>query len=138
MHDFGKCESTVRNKRITLKEKRSTIIFVNEKRLAIRKVTVDGCVIRDGLRCDYLLIGNDAHEHYIELKGSDVKHAIKQIVATIKQISCAAKAHPKSCYISSTRCPLTGTDIQSEKLRFKKTYNARLVIKNGSYEANIS
>ena len=138
MRDFGKCEIIIKNQRIPLRENRSAITFINEKRLAIRKVEVDGCVITNGLRCDYLLIGNDDHEHYVELKGSKIKHALKQITATIDQISREKNKHPKSCYISSTRCPLTGTDIQKERLNFKKKFNARLLIKNGSYEIPIS
>lgn len=44
---------------------------------------IDGGVITFGLRCDYLLWNETKHHiYFIELKGSDIKHALDQIEET--------------------------------------------------------
>ena len=53
----------------------------------VRQFKVDGEVFPSGsgpLRCDWLVLNDtDQHAYYIELKGSDIPHAIAQIEATI-------------------------------------------------------
>lgn len=50
---------------------------------------VDGVIIKEGCKCDKLLLSRDTADdnswfsHFIELKGSDVNHAIEQLEATI-------------------------------------------------------
>lgn len=132
MCGFGNCEETISHPLISLHQGKSQITFLNPERLSIRKVEVDGCAITEGLRCDYLLIEPTTnHEHYIELKGSDVPHALKQIIQTILQLSAEAKTHPKSSYVASTRCPLLSPEIQRHMLKFQRLYNSKLHIKNG-------
>ena len=61
------------------------------------KVKIDGCVEPkggDNPRCDFMIIKEDENiEIYIELKGQDLKKAVKQIQQTIKMygLSCANK-----------------------------------------------
>jgi hypothetical protein len=137
MCQFGRCETTVTQSRVSLSERRSKITFLNPEQRSVRRVQVDGCAITDGMRCDYLLIDHTGHEHYVELKGSDVSHALDQIMRSIEQLSVEARTHPKSSYVSSTRCPLFSTDIQCHKLKFKRFYNSSLQIRNGAYEVDI-
>lgn len=56
----------------------------NENRKRVRHYKIDGCVIRDdSTRCDYLLINEDQRYAYlIELKGSDIEHALEQLETT--------------------------------------------------------
>jgi hypothetical protein len=52
---------------------------------AVRHFQIDGDVVRDSqtLKCDYLLLNDDVKTAYfIELKGSDIQHAIKQLECT--------------------------------------------------------
>ena len=45
---------------------------------------IDNCKIKNGLKCDYMVtICDDKKIFFIELKGSDLSHAIKQIETTI-------------------------------------------------------
>jgi hypothetical protein len=85
------------------------------------------------MRCDYLVIA-PGQEIYIELKGSNVKHAVEQLATTIehkhiKQLT--DKSSLKLCFIASTRCPINSTEIQNLKKKFKQKYQAKLTIKNG-------
>jgi hypothetical protein len=127
MKEFTDCEKVTRNPIIRLKEKRSTIIFENPQRLAVRKLRVDKCSMIKGLRCDYALEADSIEdEFYIELKGSDINHAVKQIESTIQQISDDVFKKPKSCFIIATR--VYGSDLQRMVKEMKKKYNSRLKI----------
>lgn len=137
MAGFGRCESTTNDRLIPLKERRSKIVFKNGKRRPIRKVKVDGCLTFAGRKCDFLLIDPKSTEHYIELKGSDVRHAFSQIENTIEKVSANPKTNPKHCYIISTMCPMFSTEIQQRRRQFKKDYNSSLTVKNRQLETNI-
>ena len=48
---------------------------------------VDGDLIKDGIRCDFLLLNNSLCDaYYIELKGSDIRHAMEQIKQTVVRL----------------------------------------------------
>ncbi|VXD22249.1 hypothetical protein [Planktothrix paucivesiculata] len=135
---FPECEKIVYDQRITRKENQSQIIIENPNQFKVCVIEVDGCAIKEGLRCDYLVIPDQQDikkiiEIYIELKGSKISHAIDQLEATLKKLSDDPAKQEKVCIIISTRCPLTTTEIQKFKLKFKKTYNAKLEVKNMTY-----
>lgn len=134
---FGNCEIVVRHPRICVHEKRSGVTFINGGRNAVRKITVDGCAITDGIRCDFLLIDHFGKEHFVELKGCDIKHALKQLAESIRKLSVNAKTQPKSSYISSTRCPLFSPEIQKHSALFKMHFNSSLLVRNGFFEIHI-
>ncbi len=132
--DFGKCETTVTDPIILLKEKRSAIRFLNPKRKKARKVVVDGCAITEGIRCDYLLIDPSSHEHFVELKGCDVGHGVDQLCASIKQLSVDPHKHPKSSYVICTQMPLSDPELQIAVLKFRKDFNSGLVVRRPQHE----
>ena len=136
--DLDKCSEKISHKNILIEEKKSSkIIFTNENSTEVTKVQVDGCLDIQGIKCDWLLIINEPYiEIYIELKGSDVEHAFDQIENTIKIVSKNYKTVLKYCYIITTRCPITSTQIQVRAKSFKKNYNAVLKVKKtGSNES---
>jgi hypothetical protein len=135
---FRECETILSNKLIPLEENKSKFVIENPNQFKVCVVQVDGCAIKEGRRCDYLVIPDEQDikktlEIYIELKGSKILDAIEQLEATIKQLSDHPAKQEKVCIIISTRCPLSTPEIQKFKLRFKKTYNAKLEVKNRTY-----
>lgn len=78
---------------------------------------VDGTIIQEGLRCDYL-VWNERKKHiyYIELKGSDLEHALEQLDATEKTLKERFPMEMKSCKQVSYRVVLN-------KYRVPKTYS---------------
>lgn len=135
MINFGDCEKSNKNPTIVLHDKgskntRSKFRLENPNKSNIRLVQVDDCAIKEGLRCDYLVILPDKQELYIELKGRDVEHAVKQIESSIQKLT-VDKLAKKFGFISSTRCPINSAQIQILKKKFKDKYNAKLIIKNG-------
>ena len=137
MISFGDCEEVREDPIIVLAEKRSKITFLNPKRRPLRQVRVDDCVITSGPRCDYLLIDSASTEYYVELKGSDVRRAFRQLEATIPQVSADKKGLAKHCFIVSTRCPSMSPEIQRKQRSFKKRFNASLLIRRSHSEVDL-
>lgn len=139
MKDFEGCETTSTDPNIVVSDthnqnSRSRFRLHNPTKLSIKIVRVDDCVIREGIRCDYLILTPNGEEMYVELKGSDVRHAVKQIARSIDLLTCTCQPVPKKCFIASTRCPINSTEIQNLKKKFRRQYNAELVIKNGEID----
>ncbi|OLT62415.1 hypothetical protein [Moorena bouillonii] len=125
------CEEYKDDKKIVLKEKKSKLTFENHNKDKILVIKVDGCAIRDNetLRCDYALVCSNGLEIYVELKGRDIPHAVKQIESTIRLLSDNPKKIKKWCFVVSTRVPRQTTTIQQLEKKFDKNYNAEFKIK---------
>lgn len=136
MRDFQNCETIRSDTNIVISDpgsgnNRSKFRLQNPQRYSIKVVQVDGCAIQEGVRCDYLFILPNGQELYVELKGSNVKHAVEQIARSIDLLACNCQSTVKLCFIATTRCPIASTEIQILKKKFKQKYNAKLTIKNG-------
>lgn len=131
MRSFPECEQYRSDTKIVLQENKSKIIFFNPNKEQIREIKVDGCVIKDNetLRCDYVLIPQEDVEIYVELKGSDIYHAVEQLESTIKSLSDDVKKKQKLCFVVSTRVPKQTTSIQQLQIKFKTKFNASFRVK---------
>jgi sporulation-control protein spo0M len=140
MKSFPECEEYRTDPKIVLGEKRSKIIFLNPKRNKVLVIEVDGCAIKDDkiLRCDYAIVPCDRVEIYVELKGGDISHALKQIESTIRIISDSVKEVKKYCFIVSTRVPALTTSLQNSQIQFKNKFNANLKVKCTQLEFNLN
>lgn len=118
---------------IKFEENRRKIIFQNPKALPYKKVKVDGCAILRGERCDNLLTSDDEHEErFVELKGTDVLHAIDQLEKSIRMIG--EFTDNRHAYVICTNvAPAYTTQIQKKKLLFKREYSSELVLKEKSH-----
>jgi hypothetical protein len=132
MKSLPECEEYKSDARLVLQENKSKITFLNPNQDQVLIIRVDGCVIKDNeiLRCDYAIVPCDEIEIYVELKGSDISHAVKQIESTIKLLSDNPKKIKKLCFIVSTRVPKQSTSVQQLQSQFKKKFNASFRIKN--------
>jgi hypothetical protein len=142
MKNFQGCEETKTDSIIVIsdpdsKNNRSKFRLKNPEQISVRVVRVDGCAIKEGIRCDFLLVLPDQQEIYIELKGSNVSHAVKQIARAIDLLACNCHSIHKLCFIASTRCPINSTETQILRKKFRQKYNATLTIKNGEIVHNL-
>lgn len=79
------CSTSIDDSRIKLSDPRSTsAMFKNEGRARHTKTKIDGCVVKDTTAADWLLKKDSVGAVIVELKGSDVAHALNQIRATVK------------------------------------------------------
>ncbi len=123
------CTELTRNKIIVFAEKRSKLTVINPAKIEVLKVKVDDCELTEGRRCDYMFVARDL-EHYVELKGQDIRYAIDQITETIHKLSKVEKRTRKMAFVITARSPLTGASIQNLRLKFKKHYGSDLIVKN--------
>lgn len=132
MKSLPECEEYKSDARLVLQENKSKITFLNPRQNQVLIIRVDGCVIKDNkiLRCDYAIVPCDEVEIYVELKGSDISHAVKQIESTIKLLSDNPQKTKKLCFVVSTRVPKQSTSVQQLQSQFKKKFNASFRIKN--------
>lgn len=143
--DFPQCTREYEGKTISLsdpksKNSKAKLTLKNPKQLLIKVVNIDGCVIREGIRCDQLVTLPNNKLIYVEFKGNDVKHAVKQIESTMGYISEVCSSSRNSdiiCMIACNRCPLSSTDIQKYKRLFKDKYRARLFIQTGEIQYTV-
>lgn len=126
---------------IVFTEKGRTIRFSNPNHFTCYKVDVDGGVIADNDRakCDKLLIvveegkqdiDDRDQEHYVELKGRNVAHALEQIEATIPDLWLKKDIAYRCSYVvcSKVSPKLTAT-IQKAKDKFATKYKSKLFVK---------
>ena len=136
---FDHCEEILTDVCITCKEKKRKlpkVVFQNPARRQVSRITVDGCAITKGPRCDYMVVARgdtEIEEIYVELKGSDIDHAIRQLEATIGKLSHGKARLRKMCYIASKCCPQP-ISIKPHKDRFRHNFNAKLVVKSNLIE----
>ncbi|XZN94446.1 MAG: hypothetical protein ACM65K_16275 [Microcoleus sp.] len=121
MKSLPECEEYRCDTKIVLQENKSKITFLNPNQDKILTIKVDGCVISDNetLRCDYALMPSDEIEIYVELKGSDIAHAVAQLESTIGLLSDNAQKIKKLCFVVSTRVPKQTPSIQQQQIQFK-------------------
>jgi hypothetical protein len=127
---------TSRQKIFTFEEERtkSKLTLKNKDEVESVKITVDGGEIKGNKtkKCDFLHLAKDI-EMYIELKGEDIKKAIEQIERTINLLSNDKRKQSKRSYIICTRSPLASTEIQNYQRKFKKDFNANLIVRTSPY-----
>jgi len=125
------CIQESKDKLIVFQENRSKITIVNKNEAKISRVKVDGCAITTGVRCDYLLLSNNI-EYFIELKGQDISHAVKQLGASIDILSKSTDT--KVSFIICRRGPMNSPKIQVLRAKFKKKYRFDLIIKSSPFK----
>lgn len=123
---------------IRFEENKRKILFINSSLLPYIAVRVDGCAITHGVRCDHLLISGDAlEERYVELKGTDVRHAIQQLEVTIQTLG-EHDFNRHSYVICTNVVPRVRTDMQIWAKRFKNKYNSELVIRSKEHSVTLN
>lgn len=84
--DKKACEIFTDNRAlIRVEEQKKCYTAKNINKHLVCLARIDGCLITEGLKCDYLLLKlNDEKAYFIELKGSDLLHAIDQLDRSIE------------------------------------------------------
>lgn len=114
---------------IKFQELRSIIRFHNSQRSLYKKVKVDGGALHEGAKCDNMLCSADEHEErYIELKGSDIPHAIVQLRTTILKLG-EHDGNRHSYVVCTKVAPRITIAIQKAKVEFRKRRKSDLQIK---------
>lgn len=99
---------------------------------------VDGVIITNGNKCDFLLINEDKRTAYlIELKGSDLSWAAMQLDATERALSSQlAPYQPLQYRIVANKCRTSEIETAEFK-KYRLRWRGRLVYKSIQLEENI-
>ncbi|MBP9742883.1 MAG: hypothetical protein KBD37_05945 [Burkholderiales bacterium] len=103
-----------------------------EDRKNLVRIKVDSCLF-DGsdsrLRCDYLFQFADKFSCFVELKGTDIEHAVKQLQSSLQHIKTNGKRY---AYVIAKNYKVPKIDAQKKKwiLDFKNKYNAAFDMKS--------
>lgn len=131
--DFDRCTTVTKGKCVVVQEKKSRFELINKKGLEVKKVQVDGCLIRDHReKCDWIisLEAPTKRAMFIELKGKDIDKAISQLKATLSHTKSKYDQYQRECYAVTTRIPKHGTTTRRKCMDFHKATKTTLSIKN--------
>ncbi|MEK5040760.1 hypothetical protein [Sporosarcina sp. FSL K6-3457] len=123
--DAACLEFNDKRKQIVVQEGRSSIHLSNPSQKTVSLYRVDGCLIKEGRKCDFMLhIDERTACHFIELKGSNIEIAVEQIEATIEHFSKQLIEYQSvSAWIIASKIrtlALRSTKIQKLKKRLKQ------------------
>jgi len=133
----AKCTTTTNGPVVVCEERGRKMIFRNRARSNVQKIRVDGCVLCQTKACDFLVIGGSSEEHFIELKGRNVEHALEQLAATIPILRKSSDTTVYAWVISS-ESPSTQSRFQIQKVRFIKALRAKLTIRTNQATHDLS
>lgn len=110
--------------RIKVEENGRCATFLNEERLTYHRVKVDGGLVNNVLCADYVVSKQGVGSVIVELKGTDIDHAVDQIDATISMMrNCAAPRGKGSP--SAAQLPVAGLIICSKYPRADTSFQRR-------------
>ncbi len=148
----NECVLKISDKKIVFREKKSKVTFLNPKEQDVKKVNVDGDFIKDkerkcsgcflkiqGKKCDGLL-QHDKTNYYIELKGSDIKYAIGQIINAHKKLNARFNNLTCRAIIVGTKAP-ANAGFEKEILRLNKAERKLFedhVLSSSGYKGTLS
>lgn len=129
-HVPKKCVRRHSEAEFEVSEKLSRVVFQNPNGKSVHEITVDGCVFKrpDVLRCDYLVNVLEIDTSvFVELKGSDIDHALEQLEASSEALS--ARRHGRVYWIvCHSGRPAHTSEMQTLILKARRQKNARLTI----------
>ena len=110
---------------------------INSKRVNVSHYKIDGVVIKNGSRCDYLLMNEKYKKAYlIELKGSDLVKAAQQLEATENTLRQELSDYQLQYRIIANKCRTQ--EIHSSAYRkYQMRWKGKLLQKTGYIEETI-
>jgi len=136
----SRCIETVTDSKPKVEENGRKAVFLNPDRAEVRKVRVDGCLIVNGPRADFVVAKPDVLDVIVELKGRDIYHARDQIVATLPFWRRFPPFSPKVAgLIVCSKSPMSASELQVMKAKMLAQHRLWLdVDENGRKEYSFS
>jgi hypothetical protein len=135
--NFGPCDEKLFSSRIKLDDancKRQAVI-VNEEQVEYIRTRYDGCVAKNTVAADWIVWKAGYGQLIVELKGKNVDHATKQVLATAERLATSKLLKGKtSALVVATEYPRFSTGVQKAASRFAKFYGGPLHVVTKNYE----
>lgn len=124
------CTRITRDKLVAVSENGKSFVLDNKNLDQVAVVSVDGCAITEGVRCDYLYGLEVAGEIFVELKGSDIRHAVNQISRSVSLLSEQNHSRRVGVIVAS-RVPKMDTSTQLAMAKVRGSVVRRLIVRSG-------
>jgi hypothetical protein len=131
------CQKLTKASKISVSERGRTATFVNEERRHYVKTQFDGCVLRETTAADWVVSKPPVGCVIVELKGKNVEHAVRQVLATAKYWLAGKLLEGRIAgLIVCARYPRVDTTVQRSQQEFTKQFKGPLhiVCRNGEYD----
>ncbi len=113
------CTRKTKDSIVQVEENGRRFYIKNQARKQFCIVKIDKCYQIAGIKCDYLIYYPEKEIcMFIELKGKDLKHAVAQLTATIKNLRKNCKKIEAYAVLSAT--PKINTSLQNEIINLKR------------------
>lgn len=133
-----KCLKVINHSFVKIEENQSTAVFRNPERKTYHVVSIDGCVITDGARCDYLVTEVGSVSVFVELKGKDVAYACEQLHATASNRDVSGLIEERIGFlVVCSKYPRFDSFVAKAKTRFAKQYKAGFHVVSRRAEVDI-
>lgn len=124
------CRSSSTGSTVAVTDAGKTFALSNPSKSVVDVTKVDGCAITIGIRCDYLYCLESTREIFVELKGADIKKAVRQIAATVPQLS-SVKKELRAGVVVASRVPRADTATQVAMADVRRNHLSKLVVRSG-------
>lgn len=125
----NECIETTNVSRIVVEEGGKKATFMNATRRTFRKIRVDNCVVKNATAADYLIEKDGVGALVVELKGSDVAHAITQVVETGQWYRThVAKEEKLAALIVCNQYPRVSSIVLRGQARFSRLCGGNLTV----------
>ena len=134
------CWAVRRDKVILVQERGKQFLFDNSNARAVELTKVDGCKIKEGIRCDFMArfeTGTQPFEYFIELKGQNITHALEQLLFTWLKLGFRGKHINTQAFIVLSRSKNSATKNRKIKKEWRDKYKIELIITNRRHTESI-
>lgn len=116
----------------------STFRLLNPRRLAVTQLAPENFFPPGALNCDFVFqVPDQPTEVYVELKGGDLHHAMKQLGNTITLLRSSFKPEQRVCFVVMTRAPRLDLQTQNLLKAFRKNYKCKVEHKGHPFEYSL-
>lgn len=113
-------------------------MFLNPERVDFFRVKFDGCLVKNAVACDWLVIRQATDNILVELKGTDVEHALEQIEAAFEYMAREKLLADKNAALivcsRPHRTPKFSSKLQKARARLSERYKAPLHVVTARHE----
>jgi hypothetical protein len=121
------CQESVTDSRVKFEENGRKVVFLNLANEEFLKTRVDGCLKDCSPACDWVATRPGKGDVLLELKGSNVAHALKQLLSTAQYWTQKGYGTGRlSALVVCSQFPKVSTGIQRAQATFQKKFKAPL------------
>lgn len=95
----------------------------NSTKSAVCVWEVDGCLIASdsGVSCDYMFCFSGTYRYYVELKGRNAEHAVRQLEASIVRLEPRPRRAKIKAFVVCSSSPAVGPAKQQMMVKFARS-----------------